>query len=196
LTASTGGHSGPVSQSQDSTDKRSVTDDIRSSAERHSREAAATAREATESAKEAAHDFTDKKKRESANELSGIAGALKGASSDLEQRGQGFAAQCVGQAADGLEELSHSLERKNVGELVAGVEDFARRQPIPFLGGAVIADIGLARLMKSSATDHREAQTRPGSQFGDTNRGVSSQPEDVGRSAGSQSGDAPIRGAL
>ena len=123
---------------------RDVTEDVKRQA-----------RDAAEQAREHVRSITDRQKQAAAGQVSGFARALRSASGDLEGRGQEFAARYLEQAAGGLERVSESLERRDLDDLVAGVEDFARRQPIAFLGGAVVAGFGLARLMKSSAERHR-----------------------------------------
>ena len=47
------------------------------------------------------------------------------------------------------------MRERSLDDLIGTVEDFARRQPVAFIGGAVAAGFGLARLMKSSADRRR-----------------------------------------
>jgi hypothetical protein len=124
---------------------------VRDAAEDVKREA----RDVAEQTKQQMRQMAARQKQAAAGQVSGFAQALKGASSDLEDRGQQFAARWTEQAADGLARASDALERHDLDDLVAGVEDFARRQPIAFLGGAALAGFGLARLMKSSAERRR-----------------------------------------
>jgi hypothetical protein len=124
-----------------------VGQQVRGAAEDIKREAA----HAAEQTKEQVRLMAARQKQAAAGQVSGFAQALKGASGDLEHRGQPFAARCVEQAAEGLQRASDALEQRDFDELIGGVEDFARRQPVAFLGGAVLAGFGLARLMKSSA---------------------------------------------
>jgi hypothetical protein len=120
------------------------------------------AREIKEGARAAARQTTERvrslaarQKQAAAGQVGGFAHALRRASGDLEEHGQDIAARYVEQAADGLERASAALERRDLDELMAGVEEFARRQPVAFLGGAVVAGFGLARLLKSSAGRRR-----------------------------------------
>ena len=57
----------------------------------------------------------------------------------------------VRQAAEGLEHVSGAVRTRDLDDLVETVESFARRQPVVFLGSAVLAGFGLARFIKSSA---------------------------------------------
>ena len=73
----------------------------------------------------------------------------------LRQAGSGMDSQLpVGgymrRAADQLEDLSRTLQTKDVEELVSDVEDFARSQPALFLGAAFTAGLLAARFLKSS----------------------------------------------
>jgi len=134
------------------------------------REAAAEmkagAQDAAKDVKEQVRSSAAKQKDAAAQQMDGWAHALKSASDDLHGRGQDSAAAWVRQAADGLERASGTVRERDVDDLIGTVEDFARRQPVAFLGGAVAAGFGLARLMKSSADRRRSATT--GSRMGAT----------------------------
>jgi hypothetical protein len=123
------------------------------------------AREAAEDVKEQVRSSAAKQKDAAAQQMDGWAHALQSASDDLHDRGQESAAAWVRQAAAGLERASGTVRERNVDELIGSVEDFARRQPVAFLSGAVAAGFGLARLMKSSADRRRGATT--GSRMGE-----------------------------
>ena len=132
------------------------------------REAAAEmkagARDVAKDVKEQVRSSAASQKDAAAQQMDGWAHALKSASDDLHGRGQDSAAAWVRQAADGLERASGTVRERNVDDLIGSVEDFARRQPVAFLGGAVAAGFGLARLMKSSADRRRGTTT--GSRMG------------------------------
>jgi hypothetical protein len=136
------------------------------------REAAAEmkagARDAAEDVKEQVRSSAARQKDAAAQQMDGWAHALKTASDDLHGRGQDSAATWVRQAAAGLERASGTVRERDVDDLIGTVEDFARRQPVAFLGGAVAAGFGLARLMKSSADRRRSATT--GSRMGAASR--------------------------
>ena len=123
-------------------------------------------RAAADQVKEQAYSTADRQKDVAAQQMGGWAHALRTASDDLRNRGQEIAAGYVGQAADGLERASGTVRTRDVDDLIGTVEDFARRQPVAFLGGAVAAGFGLARFMRSSADRRRStavsARTEPG----------------------------------
>lgn len=109
------------------------------------------ARDAAEEAKQKARTTAATQKDAAAERMGGFAHALNAASDDLRERGQEFAADYVHQAADGLEHASKVMRERDVDQLIGSVEDFARHQPVAFLGAAVATGFGLARLLKSSA---------------------------------------------
>jgi hypothetical protein len=109
-------------------------------------------------AKNAVHDMgvrarsaADEQKNVAAERVGGVARALRVASDDLHDQGQSLVAGYSRQVAEGLESIAQSLSRRSLGDLVEGVEDFARERPVAFMGGAMVAGFALARFMKSSA---------------------------------------------
>ena len=109
-------------------------------------------------AKDAVHDMSvrarsaaDEQKNVAAERVGGVARAFPVASDDLHDQGQSLVAGYSRQVAEGLESMAQSLSRRSLGDLVEGVEDFARERPVAVLGGAMVAGFALARFMKSSA---------------------------------------------
>jgi hypothetical protein len=109
-------------------------------------------------AKDAVHDMSvrarsaaDEQKNVAAERVGGVARALRVASDDLHDQGQSLVAGYSRQVAEGLESMAQSLSRRSLGDLVKGVEGFARERPVAVLGGAMVAGFALARFMKSSA---------------------------------------------
>lgn len=137
---------------------RQSAEELAGSAKDKAAELGQEARGMADEAKQQMRAAAEQQKEQGATRLSGFAGALRTASDDLGRQGQDFAATYMQQAADGLERVSDAMRHQDLDQLVAHVEDFARRQPIAFLGGAVLAGFGLARVMKSSAERRR---TRP-----------------------------------
>lgn len=86
--------------------------------------------------------------------LGDFANAVRRAGDELAGADQSPAARLVGQAAEGLEGLSRNLAGKDAGELLNAVRDFGRRNPMAFIGGAVLAGLALGRFARAS--DHRE----------------------------------------
>lgn len=134
---------------------RRVADDVKHEAEG-----------AIEHAKQSARASATKQKDAAADQMGGFAHALKTASDDLHERGQEFSAEYVKQAAGGLERISDLMHKRDLDQLVESVEDFARRQPVAFAGGAVVLGFGLARLMKASAERRRNKTPYAGADHG------------------------------
>ncbi|MEO7112021.1 MAG: hypothetical protein ABI183_16375 [Polyangiaceae bacterium] len=86
--------------------------------------------------------------KKSVGELGNVAKALRGTRSEL---GENFAGPIVDQAADQIERATKFLESASLGEIVDGVEDFARREPLLFIGGAFAVGMLGARFLKSSS---------------------------------------------
>ena len=113
------------------------------------------ARDLAGEAKAQVRSVGSEQKAAAAEQVHGFARALRTAADDLDQRDQRVSAGYVQQAADGLERVSGALRERDLDEIVASVEDFARRQPVAFIGGSVLAGFVLARFMKSSAERRR-----------------------------------------
>jgi uncharacterized protein YjbJ (UPF0337 family) len=101
--------------------------------------------------RERARSAVDQQKEAAVGGIEGMAQALRSASDDLQERGQPVVAEYSRQVAAGLESMADWVSRRNLDDLVGGVEDFARQRPVAFIGGAVVAGFALARFMKSSS---------------------------------------------
>jgi hypothetical protein len=120
------------------------------------RQADRTAADVRQRARSVATD----QKNAAAHRMEGVAHALRRASDDLRDQGQPMVAEYSRHVAEGLESFADSLGKRNVDELVEGVEDFARTRPVAFLGGAAVAGFALARFMKSSAARRQRRTDR------------------------------------
>jgi hypothetical protein len=98
-----------------------------------------------------------KGKNQAAETLSGVAQSLRFSSQQLREQNQGGVSRYTERAADQVERLSNYLQSADATEIVDRVEDFARRQPALFLGGAFTLGLLGARFLKSSR--RREGQT-------------------------------------
>ncbi|MFH8369904.1 hypothetical protein [Streptomyces sp. NPDC018031] len=85
----------------------------------------------------------------------------------------------VTQTADGGHRAADYLDRHGVGDMVRDLEDFARRRPGVFLGGAALAGLVVGRLAKSGGADG-SAQPPARKQPSDGTEGTS--PEGAERS--------------
>jgi ElaB/YqjD/DUF883 family membrane-anchored ribosome-binding protein len=122
-----------------------------SQAESLKEEAKARAGRLLDDTKERARSAIDERKEGLARDVGDFAHALRASASDLQDHRKGYVAQYVEQAASSVEQIADTLHRQDLQDLVRHTEDFARRQPGLFIGGAVVAGFALARFLKSSA---------------------------------------------
>ena len=107
-------------------------------------------------AKQQARSFAEDQKDEAVNRVEGVADALRSAAGSLDDQDQGAVAGYARQAAYGLDRVSDALANRSLDDLVETVEDFAKRQPVAFLGGAALAGFVMARFAKSSSERRRQ----------------------------------------
>jgi hypothetical protein len=95
--------------------------------------------------------------------LGDFANAIRRAGEELDQAEQTPASRVVRQAAEGLEGLSRNLAEKEPGELLDAVRDFGRKNPMAFIGGAVLLGVALGRFARASDTAAAAPRLRDGS---------------------------------
>lgn len=116
------------------------------------------ASDAAADAKRHARTYAEGQKDEAAGRVEGVADALRSAAGSLDDQDQPAVASYARQAATGLDRVSDALASRSVDDLMETVEDFARRQPVAFLGGAVLTGFVLSRFAKSSAERRHDSQ--------------------------------------
>lgn len=70
-----------------------------------------------------------------------------------------IAGKYSGSLAGQIEQLADYLDTSEVSEMLGDVEDFARRNPAVFIGGAFAAGLLLARFLKSSGKTRNDSMT-------------------------------------
>lgn len=98
-----------------------------------------------------------------AEELHGVAEAIRQTGSTLREQDQTMFADYSNRLADGVERASTYLENHSLDDFVYEVENFARRKPELFIGGAFTLGLLAARFLKSSAPhngDNKMMDTR------------------------------------
>jgi len=91
----------------------------------------------------------EEQKAAGADFVSGMAGAMRRAANEFD-RDVPQAAQYIRLAADRIGTVSDAFRRRDLNQLVADVQGFARRQPTAFLGAAVLAGFAAVRFLKTS----------------------------------------------
>ena len=109
------------------------------------------ARDAAESAVETAQSLTDRKTSEAATQVMHFSGALHQAADKLRGEDHTQAAGYVGTAARALDRTAEYLDRADLKGLLDDAARFAHRRPEIFIGGMVVAGLGLARFLKASS---------------------------------------------
>lgn len=118
--------------------------------------------EGVDQAKQQAKSALDEQKSRTAEQLGGIAGALRQTGEQLQEQDNAMVAQYAQGAADQIERFSNYLQTADVSELWRETQNLARRQPELFVAGALAGGFLLARFLKSSSTQNRT--------YGSTNR--------------------------
>lgn len=103
-----------------------------------------------------------KQKGQAAGQLVGVAQALRQAGEQLRQQEQQTIPDYFALAADRIESLSGYVESADVTQVVEGVEDFARRQPLLFVGGAFGLGLLAVRFLNSSGRRRASARAEDG----------------------------------
>jgi hypothetical protein len=120
-------------------------------------EGAALLGTARERAEEVAREGT----RAGAAQAEGVARAIHRAADELERESPQLA-RWVHDAAGSIDGVARAFRDRSPREMMASVEDFARRQPIAFFGVAALAGFAVSRFARSSAM-HRSQQGYGGS---------------------------------
>lgn len=158
-------------------------EELRQQAVEMTEAAKAKACQAAGQAKESGAQYAREKKARVAEEIGVFSGAIRKASSKLHDEQHDSIASYVDAAAEQLDCCRHSLESKDIGEIVDDVQDFARRRPEVVYGGLFVAGLAAMRFLKASSpsqrtTRHRDLShdiNRPPAAFGHAPETVSPQ---------------------
>jgi hypothetical protein len=112
---------------------------------------AETAKEVASGASERIWSTAEDKKNAGADFVGGLADSMRRAASAFDDQIP-QASDYIRQAAEQIDGASEAFRQRNIGELVEGVQDFARRQPTAFLGITVLAGFAAVRFLKSSSS--------------------------------------------
>lgn len=100
-------------------------------------------------ARDAVRDAANAQKGKVASRLSGVAEALHETAKTLERQNASVG-RYADLAAQQVDRVSQALKERGVEQLMEDAEDFARNQPMLFVGGALAAGFFLARVAKSA----------------------------------------------
>lgn len=109
------------------------------------------ASEAAAAARDHAAERADSAKNSVAREVDDVASALRTAADQL--RSGTPQARTFGRMAEGLADASESLRDKDLVEMTHELNDFARRNPLAFLGGAALLGFAATRFARATAAN-------------------------------------------
>jgi ElaB/YqjD/DUF883 family membrane-anchored ribosome-binding protein len=118
------------------------------------------AHEIAEQAQEAVAEAAGTQKHALADHVGALAHALSTAAEELSEGQRAMLARTLQSGADRLRQLADSIHDKELGQILAEVEDYGRRQPIAVLGAAAAAGFLLSRVAKSATAPPDDGATR------------------------------------
>lgn len=89
-------------------------------------------------------------KENAATRLDDFVQVLRAAGGQLREQGHAGGAQAAEQLAGRVDQVAATIHQKEVEEIIADTEDFARSQPAVFLSLTALLGLLLARFLKSS----------------------------------------------
>jgi hypothetical protein len=141
---------------------REMTDQAKETAGQVADQAQQAAGQVADQARQQVSSRLTGQKDRAAEGLGSVAQALRQTGQQLREQDQQAVTDYIDRAASQVERLSSYLQQHEIGQLVDDVEQFARRQPALFLGGAFVMGLLGARFLKSS-----RPYTRPAGGYGD-----------------------------
>jgi len=114
--------------------------------------------------KDKAASVIDEQKTSIATGLTSVADGIRQVGENLRSDDQNQVAAIAGKygesLADQVEKFSNYINQKEIKELARDVEQFARRNPALFIGGALALGILAARFLKSSGSSNQSSKRR------------------------------------
>ena len=111
-------------------------------------EAKGAAASIAEQARARLNEIVDQQKTAGADKIAGVAKAAHSAAGDLDKTNPQLG-RLVRSAADNVDRIAEDVRSRDLGDVLATLADFGRRQPVAFFGGAVVAGFLVARFFKS-----------------------------------------------
>ena len=109
--------------------------------------------------REEARTILGQQQQRAAEGLTGVADALHAAAGRMEGGEIGFVARYAETAADQVETWARRVQQRDIDDVLSEAENYARRNPEIFVGGAFLAGFLVARVAKASS-DRRRVRER------------------------------------
>ena len=126
----------------------SIAEDLKGRASEHANDAKSVVSSMAEEARTRIADIVEQQKSMGADKLAGLSRAAQNAAGDLDQQNP-HVARLVRDAASSVDRFAGDLRTSSLSDVVASVSSFARKQPVAFFAGSVLAGFVLARFLKS-----------------------------------------------
>jgi ElaB/YqjD/DUF883 family membrane-anchored ribosome-binding protein len=111
------------------------------------------ASQAADRASERVESGLDRGKVRTAKALGAVAQSLRAFGNELRSQNEEGIGRFADRAADRADQMATRLNNADPHSLIDDVEDFARREPAVFIGGAIAIGLVAARFLKSSRRD-------------------------------------------
>jgi hypothetical protein len=126
-----------------------LTDDIARAAKNNAAQLGNTARDFADTARDRVEESVTQRKSVGADYIGSIAQATGQAAQAFDDN-LPQAARYIRQASEQIQGVADTVRERDVRELVGDVQEFARKQPTLFFGGAVILGFAALRFLKST----------------------------------------------
>ena len=143
-----------------------ITEKAKEAAGSASEQVKAHARDVADTVATEASNYAGQAKDAAADEVKNVSSALRTAADEM-RRGSAQE-RTFSQIADGLADASDSMRDKDLGEMVGAVSDFAKRNPLVFLGSAALIGFAATRFAKASSASQAD--------YGDRNENRMARP--------------------
>ena len=101
-----------------------------------------------EQARARMNEIVGQQKMAGADKIAGVAKAAHSAAGDLDKTNPQLG-RLVRTAAENVDRIAEDVRSRDIGDVLATLADFGRRQPVAFFGGAVVAGFLISRFFKS-----------------------------------------------
>jgi hypothetical protein len=141
------------------------------------------------SAQDAALHVVEQQKAEAAERIEDVARTLDSAAEHVERIVPGTAPY-VRNAASTVHDVAEMIRDQSIEDVAETVMDFARRQPLTFFGGSLLAGFALARFLKSSADRRHEEAAAASARQARSSRRSGSRARKTKSAAAAANGDS------